>query len=81
MSDERMDVDAKRGLSGECDYIFHTYSSRRVLLKPVFALLEAKKGDIEAGFGQCTAQMIGARELNKSKNTEIPVIYICINKC
>lgn len=78
LSGERMDVDSERGLVGECDYIFHTFSSKMVLLEPVFALVEAKKGIIEDGLGQCVAQMVGARELNQSKNKVIPTIYGCV---
>lgn len=78
LSGERMDVDPTRGLSGECDYVFHTFSLASVLLEPVFALVEAKRGYIDEGTGQCLAQMVGARELNKEKGKEIPVIYGCV---
>lgn len=78
LSGERMDVDATRGLSGECDYVFHTFSLASVLLEPVFALVEAKKGDIDEGLGQCVAQMVGVRELNQEKGKEIPAIYGCV---
>ncbi len=78
LSGERMDVDSSRGLAGECDYIFNTFSVRQVLTEPVFALVEAKKGDIDEGLGQCLAQMIGAKELNQAKDKPIPAIYGCV---
>src|SRR5262249_48813667 len=35
------------------------------LRAPLITVLEAKKGDVEAGLGQCAAQMVGARLFNE----------------
>mgnify|MGYP006268118915 CR=1 FL=1 len=78
LSGERMDVSPEQGLVGECDYIFTAYSSHQVMLHPVFALVEAKKNDIEIGLGQCAAQMVGARQRNQTHSRPLKTIYGCV---
>jgi hypothetical protein len=64
-SGQRLDVDPTRGLSGECDFILSQQDAVPVLRAPVMIVLEAKRGDIEGGVGQCVAQMVGARTFNE----------------
>jgi hypothetical protein len=64
-SGQRLDVDAARGLAGECDFILSRQDAVPVLRAPVMIVLEAKRGDIEGGVGQCVAQMVGARTFNE----------------
>jgi hypothetical protein len=45
---------------------------------PVFALIEAKKQDIEAGLGQCAAQMLAAQKFNARKETPQTAVYGCV---
>jgi hypothetical protein len=45
------------------------------LRDPIIAIAEAKKGDIEAGLGQCAAQMYGARLFNRKAENDIEKIY------
>src|SRR5437016_6220807 len=52
-SGQRLDVDPERGLVGECDYILALTPPVPRLRAPLVTILEAKKGDIEAGLGQC----------------------------
>lgn len=75
---ERLNVDEAKGLVGELDYLLCNYTSKLRILAPVFALVEAKKGDLEMGYAQCVAQMIGAREFNKEKQANISTIYGCV---
>jgi len=77
-SGERLKVDEEQGLTGELDYLFCNYTSKLRVLEPIFALVEAKKGDLDLGYAQCVAQMVGAREFNKQKQQEIPIIYGCV---
>lgn len=77
-SGERLNVDEAKGLVGELDYLFCNYTSKLRVMAPVFALVEAKKGDLEMGYAQCVAQMIGAREFNKQKQVNIPTVYGCV---
>ena len=45
---------------------------------PVLMLVEAKRGEIEFGLGQCVAEMIAAQLYNQDRGQIIPVIYGCV---
>ncbi len=77
-SGERFDVDEKKGLTGECDFLLSLAPEEQVIAAPVFALVEAKKQDLDRGAGQCAAQMIAAREFNQQKGKKLPCIYGCV---
>ncbi|WP_439621954.1 hypothetical protein [Gemmata sp.] len=64
-SGQRMDVDPARGLTGECDFVLSRQDAVPVVRAPVMIVLEAKRGDIEGGVGQCLAQMVGAQTFNE----------------
>lgn len=64
-SGQRLDVDAAQGLVGECDYILALTEPVPRLRAPLVTVLEAKRGDIELGLGQCVAQMVAARLFNE----------------
>jgi hypothetical protein len=64
-SGQRLDVDADLGLTGECDYILALTPPVPRLRAPLVTVLEAKRGDIELGLGQCVAQMVGVRLFNE----------------
>ncbi|TAE31138.1 MAG: hypothetical protein EAZ92_03055 [Candidatus Kapaibacterium sp.] len=70
-----LDADKKAHLNGECDFILsdkNTFS----LESSVFALVEAKKDDLEDAVPQCAAQMLAARIFNG--NDENQAIYGCV---
>jgi hypothetical protein len=69
------DVDAEKGLNGECDFILSRNPFDFEIQAPVFTLVEAKKGDIESGLPQCTAQMIAAEIFNRQEGTALSAIY------
>lgn len=77
-SGERLDVDEKRGLKGECDFILSKGPISTSIQAPIFALVEAKKNDIKAGLGQCIAQMVGANIFNQNEDSDIKTIYGCV---
>ena len=77
-SGARFDVDAERGLKGECDFILARSDSSVVLQAPLMVILEAKKNDIEEGLGQCAAQMIAARLYNEKEGRAVPFVYGCV---
>jgi hypothetical protein len=77
-SGQRLDVDSGRGLVGECDYILALTPPVPRLRAPLVTVLEAKKGDIEAGLGQCVAQMMGARLFNERTGQHLPSIHGCV---
>jgi hypothetical protein len=73
-SGQRLDVDPLQGLVGECDFILALTPPIPRLKAPLVTILEAKKGDIEAGLGQCIAQSTGARRFNeRAGEVECPV--------
>ena len=77
-SGQRLDVEPTRGLSGECDYILARTAPIPRLRAPFFTVLEAEKADIEAGLGQCVAQMVGAQLFNERSKTAIDVVFGCV---
>jgi len=72
-SGEQFDVDAARGLNGEVDHLFARSPSATFIEAPVLAVVEAKKLDINAGLGQCVAQMEAARSFNQKAGTDVTV--------
>ncbi len=77
-SGQRLDVDPQKGLVGECDFILTTTPPVPVLQSPIAVILEAKKGDVEAGLGQCAAQMVGAQLFNQADSGEEKTIFGCV---
>ncbi len=76
-SGQRLDVDPSKGLVGECDFILAIAPSVPPLRGPIATIVEAKKNDIEAGLGQCIAQMVAADLFNQAAGHSGP-IYGCV---
>ena len=68
-------VESDNGLTGVCDFIISNSSEQLFISAPVVTLVEAKKENINAGFGQCVAEMIAAKIFNERSKNEIPAIY------
>jgi hypothetical protein len=77
-SGEKIDVDSKRGLNGECDFLLAHTRPSPVLQAPIISLVEAKKQNLETGWGQCVAQMYGARIFNQKQGKEFDTIFGCV---
>ena len=77
-SGEPLNADAAQGLVGECDFILTKTAALPVFSAPVMTLVEAKNQDINAGLGQCAAQMYGARIFNQAKGQPISPIFGCV---
>ena len=77
-SGQRLDVDPARGLVGECDFILARTTPLPRLKAPVLMVLEAKKGDVEAGLGQCLAQVVAARIFNDRAGEPPRPMYGCV---
>lgn len=73
-------VDAKLLLKGYCDFLLSAVPNSLIIKSPVFCLVEAKKGEIEEGFGQCAAEMYAAQIFNEknSNNNLQKIIYGCV---
>jgi hypothetical protein len=70
-----LNVDAKRGLNGECDYLLSFGEITEIIDVPIFSVVEAKKQDIEYGTAQCAAQLIGAQLYNQAEGIDTPFLY------
>ena len=72
-----LNVDSKKGLNGECDFLLSFGSLMDIVDVPIFNVVEAKRQDIEHGSAQCAAQMIGAKIYNHNDGVEVPFLYGC----
>ena len=77
-SGQRLDVDPSLGLVGECDFILALTPSVPRLKAPLVTILEAMKGDIEAGLGQCIAQSVAARIFNERAGEPSKTVFGCV---
>jgi hypothetical protein len=77
-SGQTFEVDAAIGLTGECDFLLSLSPDSPIVEAPVFALVEAKKQDIEGGLGQCAAQMVAAWRFNQQHKLSLPAVYGCV---
>jgi hypothetical protein len=77
-SAQAFDVDASRGLNGECDYLVACAPAVPPVRSPLVAVVEAKKADIDAGLGQCVAEMVAAREFNQDDGEPDAPVYGCV---
>jgi hypothetical protein len=77
-SGEEFNVDKDRGLNGFCDFLFSRSTISYVIQAPILMLVEAKKGELDVGLGQCIAEMFAAQIFNQNKDRVIPIIYGCV---
>ena len=77
-SGQRLDIDASRGLAGECDFLLSIGPSLPPLHDPIAAIVEAKKNDVESGLGQCVAQLVAANEFNQQAGRMTRTLYGCV---
>ena len=68
-------VDVEQGLTGVCDFLLSRSPEQFFISSPVVAIVEAKKEDINAGLGQCVAEMVAARLFNEREGSGIQTIY------
>jgi hypothetical protein len=68
-------VDRELGLNGICDFLISRFPAQLVIKAPVIAIVEAKKGVLKDGWGQCIAELVAAQKFNHSRGQNIPVIY------
>ena len=77
-SGEEFDVDRARGLNGFCDFLFSKSDNQFTIDAPVLMLVEAKRGELETGLGQCVAEMVAAQIYNQNLEQTTPIIYGCV---
>jgi hypothetical protein len=74
-SGTEFNVDSSRGLNGTCDFLMSLDSEQLFIKAPVFAIVEAKKENVNGGLGQCIAEMLAAQIFNQQEGNNISVIY------
>ncbi|WP_353734901.1 MULTISPECIES: hypothetical protein [unclassified Okeania] len=74
-SGTEFNVDTARGLNSTCDFLISLYPEQLFLKSPVFAIVEAKKENLNAGLGQCLPEMIAAQIFNQQQGNQISTIY------
>lgn len=74
-SGSEFNVAPEKGLNGTCDFLISLSAERLFISAPVITIVEAKKEDIKAGFGQCAAEMLAAQLFNEEEGNQIPIIY------
>lgn len=74
----RLDVAAKWGLQGECDFLLTRTPPLPIVQAPIMTVVEAKKNDIVEGLGQCAAQMLGAQLFNQRESQSLCPIFGCV---
>jgi hypothetical protein len=78
-SGEDFTVDASVGLNGVCDFLISRSTEQMMIESPVVIILEAKKGDLKPGLGQCIAEMVAAQRFNQENQRDIPTLYGAIS--
>ena len=68
-------VDEESGLTGVCDFLISLSPEQFYLEAPIIVGVEAKNDNLEAGLGQCVAEMVAAQRFNAEKGNDIPIVY------
>lgn len=68
-------VDPTLGLNGTCDFLISQSPEQVIVTAPVAVIVEAKKGELDAGLGQCIAEMVAAQKFNQQQGNAIATIY------
>lgn len=77
-SGEDFSVDASQGLSGTCDFLISRSPEQQLIEAPAVVIIEAKKGDLKLGIGQCIAEMVAAQRFNQNHDHPLKTIYGCV---
>ena len=68
-------IDLESGLNGVCDFLLTRSTDELVIEAPAIILIEAKKGELNSGWGQCAAEMIAAQKFNLANGQNVSTIY------
>lgn len=76
-SGEEFNVDDALGLNGVCDFLVSRSPEQLFIQAPAVIIIEAKKGDLKPGLGQCVATMVAAQKFNQEQQ-QVDAIYGCV---
>ncbi|MEM7716281.1 MAG: hypothetical protein AAF349_22375 [Cyanobacteria bacterium P01_A01_bin.68] len=74
-SGEDFTVAPELDLTGVCDFLISRSSEQVFIEAPAVVIIEAKKGDLKPGLGQCVAEMVAAQIFNQQTGIPISTIY------
>jgi len=74
-SGEDFTVAPELDLTGVCDFLISRSPEQVFIEVPAVVIIEAKKGDLKPGLGQCAAEMVAAQIFNQQNNIPIRTIY------
>ena len=77
-SGNEFNPDPERGLSGYCDFLISRSPQQPYVTPPAVIIVEAKRENINEGFGQCIAGMVGAQKYNLRTGISADPIYGCV---
>ena len=70
-----LDIESSKGLKGQCDYLLNKSPNIPYIDAPIFAIVEAKKGEFETGLPQLIAQLHASFLYNQSENQPLDAIF------
>jgi hypothetical protein len=68
-------ADPEAGLTGYCDFLITRAPQLPRIVAPVAVIVEAKRDNLENGYGQCIAGMVGAQRFNRRAGNGIETVY------
>ncbi|MBV6622239.1 MAG: hypothetical protein KI793_04660 [Rivularia sp. (in: Bacteria)] len=74
-SGEDFTVAPELDLTGVCDFLISRSAEQVFIEAPAIVIIEAKKGDLKPGLGQCAAEMVAAQIFNQQNQIPITTIY------
>jgi hypothetical protein len=74
-SGEQLNVDKKRNLNGEIDFLFTKNTNHLSIKAPILCITEAKIGLIDKGIPQAAAQMYAVRLFNEREGKPLKIVY------
>ena len=74
-SGEDFTVAPELDLAGVCDFLISRSAEQVFIEAPAVVIIEAKKGDLKPGLGQCAAEMVAAQMFNQQTGIPITTIY------
>jgi hypothetical protein len=66
-------VDVELGLSGDCDFLLTRSKSELIIEDPAVIIIQAEKGDFNASWGHCAAQMVAAQKFERAEGQKLPI--------
>src|SRR5207302_5642593 len=74
-SGQRLDVDPDKGLAGECDFILALGPPVPPLRALIATVVEGRTAALDAGLGECMAQMLAARRSDERPGRVAVPVY------